>query len=758
MNESIICPEPLIDVPHGSWDTTGTVYYAELPFTCALPCPQIIYTHDEWHQLKDLLFVASTLASIASAVVLVGHLNKGKNHFVRIMFISGFLCNAVIVLLFSALNLRRDDIVCGSNNATFYSQANFCVFQGAATVAAFTWIEYWSVILALDSYLMVRRRAKYMGITFNERKETKKRHRTYLAGAFVTCAFLTFPPLIANNYGFDPRQNVPMCLFLFSTNSSFFWGCFIFPLLIMVSLCAIITVLGIFQMQSIFVNPKLYGVRGGTESSSGTRNRVTLDISARDPLGSDYYMASDDVGAMAVDDRGSLSSGMEQDQGLLFSKSIAAYRQRKESKGLAADIESIQEGDKGESSLLSRSSAQLSTPLVSSGHITEKSEGMMSGGSESTRYSDARLQALLGGVLALEEDDMERDSISMVLGRDEDNYSAPPLPPTHNPLDSRFSTSHAATFADVSQRSRGKESGDGGGEISEHASADSSQGERNSLVSGLSHNSLYRAVATFWTRPQSMGKIPNRDTNVSELTEENLSENKKDDSIAFLQAREDGREIEHGSDENESTKETISLSSGLDTRSSSAVAVKQDKNNKRTDLLRRVVLNAVITQTMRYNGRGLLFVLVYCITTLYIAPVLYVLQKVTYTSCQNSATDFVACLMRASSASIELGIPQTQSDVNAYTLATCGEVPQVRPNIQLVYSGLIWLSGYGIIPALIFGVGSTFSDYLSGASCCAPKQSNSVESRSSIRIKSAESYYDSSDDYIVEADKARELE
>ena len=90
------------------------------------------------------------------------------------MFISGFLFNAVIVLLYSGLNLESDSLVCGSNGATFYSQSNLCVFQGAATVAAFSWIEYWSVILALDSYLMVRRRAKDNSISFDERKETKK--------------------------------------------------------------------------------------------------------------------------------------------------------------------------------------------------------------------------------------------------------------------------------------------------------------------------------------------------------------------------------------------------------------------------------------------------------------------------------------------------------------------------------------------------------------------------------------------------------
>ena len=134
---------------------------------------------------------------------------------------------------------------------------------------------------------------------------------------------------------------------------------------------------------------------------------------------------------------------------------------------------------------------------------------------------------------------------------------------------------------------------------------------------------------------------------------------------------------------------------------------------------------------MRYNGGG------YCLSssiasTLYIVPVLYVLQA-SHTPCQNSATAFVACLMSASAASASQGIPQTQEDVNAYATSECGDVPSVTPNITLVYSGLLWLSGYGIIPALIFGIGNVFMESISSESCCGTNQREQIEDTNEAR-------------------------
>ena len=711
MNNSIICPAPLLNVPHGSWDTAGTVYYVQPPLTCALPCPQIVYTNDEWDSLKNLLFVGSILASIMSLVVLLAHIyaRDTKYQFVRVMFIAGFLLNSCIVLLFSALNLDKDFIVCGSQNhsAVFYSKANMCVFQGAATIAAFSWIEYWSVILAFDSYLMVRRRARNVGGSANEREETKKRHRHYLIGAFAWSAFLTFPPLIANNYGFDPRQNVPLCLFMFSTDSNYFWGCFIIPMGIMVTLCTMFSVLGICQMQNIFVNSSLYGsddIRARTGRASTSKSNSTL--SARDPLAPGYRASSngdltgnyeDDHYSGQAADSAIYSDSMEQAGGLLFSK------QRRVSRG---KLLHIQEGggmndDDRESSL-----GTLSAPLVSSGHISEADTAGMSMGSEGTRYSDARLQALLGGALALEPDEEERESLSLDMsgGDVRDSYNAPPLPLTHNPLSggTRFSLSQRGVGVLESRVSESTAS-----DPASSSSVSSSRGDRNSVPSGLVDNSIYRSVATFWTRPASKG----RDTGVSDLTSEHLSGSYRGADAGLLDEEEDG---EGDYDVSESTKETISLSSGQtgrDTRTSSIASVsKGGVEKKRAGMLRRVGLNSAITQTLRYNGRGLLFVFVYCLSTLYIVPVLYILQRVTYNACQDSANDFVECLLEASYASIELGITQTIFDVDAYVLSVCGDVPQVRPNIGLVYSGLVWLSGYGIIPAVIFGLGSRIMD------------------------------------------------
>ena len=100
-----------------------------------------------------------------------------------------------------------------------------------------------------------------------------------------------------------------------------------------------------------------------------------------------------------------------------------------------------------------------------------------------------------------------------------------------------------------------------------------------------------------------------------EVSIDSSDSNDKNTQIEFLQENKEG----NPGDLRDSSKETISLDSGYDTPSGSVTSTKQDIKNKRIDVLRRYLLNSVITQTMRYNGRGLLFVFVYCITlsTLY---------------------------------------------------------------------------------------------------------------------------------------------
>ena len=57
----------------------------------------------------------------------------------------------------------------------------------------------------------------------------------------------------------------------------------------------------------------------------------------------------------------------------------------------------------------------------------------------------------------------------------------------------------------------------------------------------------------------------------------------------------------------------------------------------------------------------------------------------------------------------------------------------MTPNITLVYSGLLWLSGYGIIPALIFGIGNVFMESISSESCCGTNQREQIEDTNEAR-------------------------
>ena len=142
----------------------------------------------------------------------------------------------------------------------------------------------------------------------------------------------------------------------------------------MVSLCTIITLLGICQMQSIFVNAKLYGFeRSDTDSE---RNSPSEAFSSRDPLGSNYYNgASDDDHA----NKSSISGSLDKAEGLVFIKSLKP--QRKEWKKDRLDEEMVENEVTTKSE---QSSSKLSVPLLPSG-TCERSDAYFSGGSGSTQ-------------------------------------------------------------------------------------------------------------------------------------------------------------------------------------------------------------------------------------------------------------------------------------------------------------------------------------------------------------------------------------
>ena len=85
----------------------------------------------------------------------------------------------------------------------------------------------------------------------------------------------------------------------------------------------------------------------------------------------------------------------------------------------------------------------------------------------------------------------------------------------------------------------------------------------------------------------------------------------------------------------------------------------------------------ILRKTIKYNGRTMLFLIMFCLTTLFVAPILIYLQYIKYDIYMDSGDDFVECLVQASIQCED----QTQSGVDACGKDACGEHPGKRPNV-----------------------------------------------------------------------------
>ena len=143
----------------------------------------------------------------------------------------------------------------------------------------------------------------------------------------------------------------------------------------------------------------------------------------------------------------------------------------------------------------------------------------------------------------------------------------------------------------------------------------------------------------------------------------------------------------------------------------------------RDRILHMLVNNETIAQTLKYNGRAIIFVIIFCLTTLYIIPLLADLQYFKYQYYQDGTADFISCLMATSAQSqtVDPPIPQNVVDVSNYVNDICGDIPSVRPALGLIISAICWYAAYGIIPALVFGAGSYMVEC-----CCINESSLSV--------------------------------
>jgi len=749
-----------------------------------------------------VLFVGSLCALIASLVAFLSHLTEFYKYYVRTMFIGGFLMSSTVVFFFAVSN-RNNDIVCTDNNTAYIQQGPICVFQACASVFVFTWIELWSLILSFDSYLMVHNRqiSLYASTPQQHAQQKMKLYKIYTVVAVVLCTVLTIIPLLAGNYGFDPEANVPICLFLFSTDSTYFWAVFYIPFTILVLGCIYFSVLGICQIQSIFVNSPKYFLTetDSARSSNFSAQNASWNYASDKNYGNDTDINNhlNQTALEGIEESGHSASNLSK---LMTARDSLcgydAYDDNDDMDYSAGDANSIRESVDLEATVIQTS--LLRNSHLSSGSASGVSTGSGNGGIrlgnsfiQNDRYDSAAGNGNVSGSSETAKGMRSQNSVESFFDEDQDEGGAEPetrlsvanvflLSPNTSANTSTNNSSQVGDILTTLQMQSGENSAQnsyrkGGGNVgiterNQGGPLDDSfmvgigDDENDGVNAGAYNRSQLTSVMSIGSHSQGTTNTRSGNTESAGTAEvQRISDGSKgtvdeedmydvssfnpiasshypgDDTYQHKLNKMRMRSDSRGRTESSQSNETISLGTDigsnegdyrLNSTSSMGVAAvggstKRSSSTKRKlkrslikstrdRILHMLVNNETIAQTLKYNGRAIIFVIIFCLTTLYIIPLLADLQYFQYKRYQDGTAEFITCLMTTSAQSklVVPPIPQNVVDVSNYVNDICGDIPQVRPPLGAIISAICWYAAYGIIPALVFGAGSYMVD------CC----------------------------------------
>jgi hypothetical protein len=538
MNRTFLCPAPLVY----AYDDSETVLWAFRDGNCASPCPTITYTKEEWTFLTTCVFYLALASIVSTSTALIILISEFSKLFLRAMFVLGFLVSATISLAFFAGN-SDNSLVC-NGEAHFVQKGTFCMFHASVVVFLFLWVEIWSVLLSIDTYMHIVSRTSADHITYWRKR--------YLTIAFTFCTFMTLIPLCAGNLGFDPYANLPFCLYLFSDNESYFWWTLFAPFCILNAFCLILTIAGAVRIHQIFVSTSKYTSSSACSSGAAVTVPVDSDMSAVNVL-------SDSLKRQV----------RERDSTYEYEEDGSEH----------VDDDSYSEGS---NRMVSQDSASTLSLAQGGGFLSLNPN-------------------LYGGTLSYNE--------PLVL---------PQVQSTQNPLSPTTSSSERIVSSRL-DRNRG-------------------------------HDDVP------WRDSESWGnEIPSPTLRVGSGGTDNSS---KVSAVRFINRDSFPNEI---SSSGSTRPSELSGSEGRKTWISS-VGKKIKKGKINLNLLK---------ESLRYNGRSILFVIVFCVTTMYVAPSLYYINSVKYDAYVQGSVDYVECLVY-SSFICEI---QTQKGVDACAMARCGAFP-----------------------------------------------------------------------------------
>ena len=191
------CPYPLLGADENV-DTTLYVGY----HNCVVPCPSIVYTHEEWNRSLSVLQVLSFVSCCLSLMVLFGHLcDMSTSKYIRTMFIGGFSASSLIISIFLFSNV--DDSTTCNGSAHYVKTSTLCIIQAFCLIFTFTWVSIWALIFSYDVYCQI--------LSLSPDYDSSKFHRKYTIIAGFTSFTLAIIPLIAGLFCTVFYNSVPIC-------------------------------------------------------------------------------------------------------------------------------------------------------------------------------------------------------------------------------------------------------------------------------------------------------------------------------------------------------------------------------------------------------------------------------------------------------------------------------------------------------------------------------------------------------------------
>lgn len=235
---TLLCPSPLV---YGYDDSYTTLVVAGL---CVIPCPNIEFSDTKWYAVNTMMEVMSVISMVLSFFVFIAHIIEYKRYIVRLMLLVGFFCIGLCLTIFFLVNGKSNHVICDTD-AHFIEDGGVCIFQSGAVIFGMLWIEMWAVFWSMETYLHV--------IGSSEKYSRILNKRQFAGITFVVCLSAVLIPYFGGNLGFDPKSPMPICLYLFSDESRYFWYGFFMPMCLFCIIGTGFCVAGAVRMQKIFV-------------------------------------------------------------------------------------------------------------------------------------------------------------------------------------------------------------------------------------------------------------------------------------------------------------------------------------------------------------------------------------------------------------------------------------------------------------------------------------------------------------------------